>query len=140
MPPASSAESEMSDPSPVKDEETGRFVTGNIGGGRPKGARNKLGEAFIKALQEDFDAHGVAAVEAVRSEKPDQYLKVIASLMPKEHRLSMADQFTDMTDDELTERIRQLAATIAPFLDGGATVTDEAVGGTESPKLASRVH
>lgn len=108
--------------------------------GRPKGARNKLGEAFIQALQEDFEAHGVAAVQAVRTDKPDQYLKVIASLMPKEHRLSVADQFTDMTDDELTERVRQLAATIAPFLDGGVAGADEAVGGTESAQLPSRVH
>lgn len=108
--------------------------------GRPKGARNKLGEAFIQALHDDFNEHGIAAVQAVRSEKPDQYLKVIASLMPKEHRLSVNDQFTDMTDDELAERIRQLAATIAPFLDGGATGADEAVGGAQSPKLASRVH
>lgn len=68
---------------PAKDEK-GRFVTGNIGGGRPKGARAKLGEEFLKAMQEDFAMHGVAAVEAVRVEKPDQYLKVIASILPKE--------------------------------------------------------
>jgi hypothetical protein len=62
----------------------GRFVTGNIGGGRPKGARAKLGEEFLNALLNDFAEHGVVAVEAVRSEKPDQYLKVIASILPKE--------------------------------------------------------
>lgn len=71
---------------PAKDEK-GRFVTGNSGGGRPKGARAKLGEAFLKAMQEDFAANGVAAVEAVRVEKPDQYLKVIASILPKEFDL-----------------------------------------------------
>lgn len=68
---------------PAKDEK-GRFVTGNIGGGRPKGARAKLGEAFLQAMQADFAQHGIAAVEAVRTEKPDQYLKVIASMLPKE--------------------------------------------------------
>ena len=52
--------------------------------GRPKGARSKLGEAFIKAMLEDFEQHGILAVETVRSEKPDQYLKVIASILPKE--------------------------------------------------------
>lgn len=59
-----------------------RFKPGNPG--RPKGARNKLGEAFIKAMLDDFNEHGVAAVETVRIEKPDQYLKVIASILPKE--------------------------------------------------------
>jgi len=71
-------------PKPAQDAK-GRFVAGNSGnGGRPKGARAKLGEAFIQAIFEDFNKHGVAAVEQVREEKPDQYLKVIASLMPKE--------------------------------------------------------
>ena len=72
---------------PVKpaQDERGRFIAGNSGnGGRPKGARAKLGEAFIKALFEDFNENGVDAIQQVRDEKPDQYLKVIASLMPKE--------------------------------------------------------
>jgi hypothetical protein len=58
------------------------FKPGNSG--RPKGARNKLGEDFLKALQEDFAKHGVEAIATVREEKPDQYLKVIASILPKE--------------------------------------------------------
>lgn len=52
--------------------------------GRPKGARSKLSEAFLKAMCEDFEQHGTIAVEKVRTEKPDQYLKVIASILPKE--------------------------------------------------------
>lgn len=77
-------------PKPEQDEK-GRFVAGNSGsGGRPRGARAKLGEAFLQAMQEDFAKHGVVAVEAVRVEKPDQYLKVIASILPKE--IEMGDQ------------------------------------------------
>jgi hypothetical protein len=68
----------------------GRFVSGNIGGGRPKGARAKLGEAFLTAMQEDFAKHGIDAVQSVRLEKPDQYLKVIASILPKE--IDMGDE------------------------------------------------
>lgn len=123
-------------------ENSGQFRPGQSGNpaGKPKGARNKLGEAFIQALHDSFNEHGPATIEAVRVEKPDQYLKVIASLLPKEHRLSINEQFTDMTDDELAERIRHLAATIAPFLDGGAGSADEDVGSAQGPKLASRVH
>jgi hypothetical protein len=52
--------------------------------GRPKGARSKLGEDFLKALQADFAEHGVSAIAEVRETKPDQYIKVIASILPKE--------------------------------------------------------
>lgn len=56
--------------------------------GRPKGARQKLGEDFLKAMQEDFATNGAAVISTVRDEKPDQYLKVIASILPKEIELS----------------------------------------------------
>jgi hypothetical protein len=109
----------MSETPIAKDEATGRFLTGNIGGGRKPGARNKLGEAFIEALHDDFTEHGVAAIQTVRSEKPDQYLKVIASLLPKEMNLNVTDAYSEMTDDELIERIRDLSASFAPLLAGG---------------------
>lgn len=78
----------MGDVVKPEQDDKGRFVSGNIGGGRPKGARAKLGEAFLSALQEDFAEHGVDAIATVRDEKPDQYLKVIASILPKELDLS----------------------------------------------------
>lgn len=52
--------------------------------GRPKGARHKLGTAFLEAMHADFNAHGVEVIGTVRTEKPDQYLKVVASILPKE--------------------------------------------------------
>ncbi|KQM57143.1 MULTISPECIES: DUF5681 domain-containing protein [unclassified Sphingomonas] len=52
--------------------------------GRPKGARSKLGEDFVTALRDDFTAHGVAAIQKMREEKPGDYVRVIASLLPKE--------------------------------------------------------
>lgn len=108
--------------------------------GKPKGARNKLGEAFIAALQEDFEAHGIAAVQAVRADKPDQYLKVIASLMPKEHRLSFDDQFDGMTDAELAERIRNSLAQLAPFLDAGTGADDAGAAVAQGALIAPGVH
>ena len=58
------------------------FQRGNPG--CPRGSRNKLGEDFIAALAEDFAKHGMRAIETVRRDQPAAYLKVIASLMPKD--------------------------------------------------------
>lgn len=88
-----------------------KFEPGNPG--RAKGSRNKLGEDFIAALSDDFNEHGIAAIQAVRSEKPDAYLKVIASILPRELKVTTEN---DLTDDQLIERIRQLDAAIRPFL------------------------
>jgi hypothetical protein len=106
-----------------RDEATGRFLTGNNGGGRPKGARNKLAEAFIQALADDFETNGVRAIEVVRAEKPDQYLKVIASLLPKEMNLNLNNDLGELSDDELLDEIRKLHASLAPFLAEGAGET-----------------
>ncbi len=130
----------MSDETPAafaKDDK-GRFVTGNIGGGRPKGARNKLGEAFIEALHDDFNEHGAAAIVATRTDKPDQYLKVIASLLPKDINLNINDE-TELTDDELISRIRTLTEAVAPFLAGIGTAAT-GVEGEAGAQLTPRVH
>ena len=68
-----------------------QFKQGNPGGGRSKGARNKLSEAFIKALADDFIEHGEDAINRVRGEKPEAYLGTIAKLMPKLMELSGPD-------------------------------------------------
>lgn len=98
-----------------------QFKPGNPG--RPKGSRNKLGEDFIAALHDDFQEHGVEAIQAVRKDKPDAYLKVLAMILPKELKITNE---SDLTDEQLIERINQLDAIIRPFLapegEGGAGV------------------
>ena len=76
--------------------------------GRPVGARSKLGEAFLEALQNDFAAHGAAVIVQVRETKPDQYLKVIASILPRELNVSASSLMDDWSDEELAAAIREL--------------------------------
>jgi hypothetical protein len=106
---------EAEQPKPEKDPATGRFVTGNIGGGRPKGAKAKLGEMFLEALRDDFEVNGVTAIVEVRETRPQDYLKVIASLMPKDLNLNV-NNLDDATDAELVQRLRDLESVIRPFL------------------------
>jgi hypothetical protein len=68
--------------------------------GRPRGARNRLGEDFLGHLCEDFAAHGQAAIERVRQEDPATYLRVIASLVPKELKVKTGP-LVGLTEAEL---------------------------------------
>lgn len=126
-------------PRPEQDETTGRFVSGNIGGGRPKGSRNKLGEAFLQALQEDFDTHGADAIVKTRETKPEVYVRVIAGLLPSEHTLNI-NRNEELSDDELRARIADLAAQLAPFLGDGNGGDAKAGKDGKRKTLAPRVH
>ena len=99
--------------------------------GRPKGSRNKLGEAFIEALYADFTEHGVAAIEMVRAAKPDQYLKVVASILPKELKVTTE---IELNDEQLDQRIRQLAAALDIGLRGEDRVGEAADGEAAAPR------
>lgn len=99
----------MSDAEDPRDEK-GRFQPGNNGGpGRPKGSRNKLGEAFIADFHADWEEHGATAIRTMREERPHEYVKVAASLLPKEFKI---ETVSELSDDQLDARIRQLASVI----------------------------
>jgi len=75
--------------------------------GRPKGARNKLGDAFLSALLKDFEEHGEPTIAKVRAERPQDYVKVIASTLPKEMNVKV-NPLEEMADDELIAAISAL--------------------------------
>lgn len=121
--------------------QDGTFSKGVSGNplGKPKGARHALTESFIKALHDSFVAHGPETIEAVRVEKPDQYLKVIASLVPKDVNLNISNT-DEMSDAELAERIRDITATLAPFIAGGTGNAIEGHEGQDGAKVSTVVH
>ena len=102
---------EITLPQRLTHDESGKFAAGNnLGRGRPKGSRNKLSEEFLSALYADFEAHGADAIARVRQDRPHEYIKVIASLLPKELAIN-GDE--DLSDAELDERIRVLAGILS---------------------------
>lgn len=80
--------------------------------GRPKSARSKLAEITIVRLLADFDAHGVKAIEEVRTKNPSHYLAAIVSLLPKQQE-KIESPFTDLTNEELEQLELWLAASRA---------------------------
>ncbi|WP_217589758.1 hypothetical protein [Burkholderia sp. GbtcB21] len=103
----------------------GRFAPGNAG--RPKGSRNKLGEEFLSQLHADFVEHGARVIQTVRTEKPDVYLKVVASILPTQMEVKI-DPIEEMSDADLDRYIKQLAAAVARF----DQLEDAAGAGAES--------
>ena len=75
----------------------------NPNAGRPAGVRNRLSHKFLTDLLESWNKHGVAAIEDLRVEDPVQYVKVVASCLPKEMLIEAT--MTDLSDTDLDEFI-----------------------------------
>ncbi len=99
------------------------FKPGNSG--RPRGSRNRLSDRFIAALEDDFKAHGETAICRVREERPQDYIKVIAMLLPKDVNINVSE-YEQLSDEQLTERIARLHEYLGPLIsqarDGGTVI------------------
>jgi hypothetical protein len=82
--------------------------------GRPKGARNKLEESFLKDMLADWKDNGPTAIKAAREDDPAAYLKVVASLLPKDINLNadLSEAFVRMLD-VISNDARPVAAGVA---------------------------
>src|SRR5262245_25364886 len=81
--------------------------------GRAKGSRNRLAHAFVTALQADFEEHGEAVIRVARVEKPVEYLKVIASILPKELEISDGSRLRELSDEQLDSIIEFINGRLA---------------------------
>jgi hypothetical protein len=81
----------------------GRLLPGS--GGRPAGARNKLQADFLDALAKSFAENGAGAIRIVLAERPHEYLKIIASVLPKEFLMAPDSPLSELTDEDLDKVI-----------------------------------
>jgi hypothetical protein len=114
--------------------KSGEAWSGNRAG-RPKGSRNKLSESFIQALSDDFEKNGVQVIETVRTEKPSDYLKIIAAIVPKE--LNVRDMsLEDMSDEELLDSLDTVRALAANLLGASSQGGNAKARGKKAPGTA----
>jgi hypothetical protein len=104
--------------------EPGRPKTG----GRARGVKNRLSHAFLTALVEDFEQHGAEAIKICRIEKPNEYLRVIAHLMPRELEISH-NPIEVISDDELIAYIEYAQRQLAGRVERIESRADEALEG-----------
>src|SRR5262249_15542036 len=107
-------------------------VSGNPAG-RPRGSRNALSEEVICALLRDFRKHGEKAIAKVRRDQPGVYLKVIALLIPREHKVEHSNPLKDLTDEQLEAMIEYIETSLAAQAGGSIRVIE----GTVEPAAAT---
>jgi len=101
--------------------------------GRLRGSRNKLSEEVICALLRDFRQHGQKAVARVRQTQPAAYLKILALLVPREHKVEHSNVIKSLSDQELEAMIEYLKTS----LEAQAGDSIRVIEGTIEPAAAT---
>jgi hypothetical protein len=84
--------------------------------GRPRGSRHRLSEDFLAELCEDWAAHGKDALRRACEEDPVGYIRVVASLVPKQIE-RVENPLSELTDEEL-EKLHDYLESIASRDEG----------------------
>jgi hypothetical protein len=87
--------------------------------GRPIGARVKLTEKYMVALAADFEKHGARVIREVRETDPSTYLRVIASLVPKQLEVDTSP-LGAITDEQILSLVGAIDAWLAANPDDNA--------------------
>ena len=79
--------------------------------GRPRGARNRLSEILLCIVVDDFLEHGPEAIAQLRQKDPATYLRLVASLVPRELILKQEEapaiDYAELTDVEVVRLLEE---------------------------------
>ena len=75
----------------------------------------------------DFRKHGEKAIAKVRRDQPGVYLKVLALLIPREHKVQHSNSLKDLTDEQLEAMIEYIKTSLE------AQAGDRVIEGTIEP-------
>ena len=101
--------------------------------GRTRGSRNRLSEEVICALLRDFRQHGQKAVARVRQTQPAAYLKILALLIPREHKVEHRNLLKELSDEQLEAMVEYLETS----LEAQAGDSIRVIEGTIEPAAAT---
>ena len=109
-----------------------------IPAGRLRGSRNKLSEEVICALLRDFREHGEKAIAKVRRTQPAAYLKILALLIPREHKVEHRNLLKELSDEQLEAMIEHLKASLEAQAQGAKVVDGKLVDAAALPAPDTR--
>ena len=102
----------------IERRPNGQFAKGSSGnlGGNAQRTRHLFSKAFVEALLEDFREWGAEAIVRVRTETPAAYLRICATLVPKELKLEHSQAVKALSDEELEAAIAVLEPMVAAHM------------------------
>jgi hypothetical protein len=89
----------------------------------------------------DFQQHGQKAVAQVRRTQPAAYLKILALLVPREHKVEHSNPLKELTDEQLEAMVEYLKTSLEAQAGGPVRViegTTEAAAATAPPVLKAK--
>ena len=84
----------------------------------------------------DFSKHGEKAIAKVRRTQPAAYLKILALLVPREHKVEHRNPLKELTDEQLEAIIEHLEASLEAQVQSAKLIEGEAVPSLPPPVSA----
>ena len=106
---------------------TGKFLPGNVGGGRPKGSKDKLNKQVISTLEALWEARGADMVEQLAAEKPEVMMAMISRMIPQ---ALAAEAITGVDSTENSQGNQEVRITLVNQAADTAAITH-----SDIPKL-----
>lgn len=94
--------------------------------GRPKGARAKIEEIFLKDLHESWQTNGKAALQQAFEKDPVAYARIVASILPKQ----IIDDGEQLDRGKLRQALAVVDSYLAEGVDGDEGDTTSGGPGT----------
>ena len=98
-------------------------IIGNPDGNRHR-TRHLLNQEFMQALLPNFRHQGKQAIEQVARNQPAVYLKILALLVPREHKVEHSISLKDLTDEQLEAMVEYLKTSLEAQARGSVKVLE----------------
>jgi len=86
-----------------------------------------------------FREHGKKAIEKVAREQPASYVKILALLVPREHKVEHRNSLKNMTDEQLEQAIEMVKQMLEARGGDGAKDAEDRYRGRRARAFRERV-